>query len=53
MRRIVGQTAVCERVCHNKMLESTIEHETHRILHEDFNYDDVADSDVESLINRQ
>jgi hypothetical protein len=42
----------CGRVCPNRVSESTIEHEAHRILHEDFYYDDVADSDVESLTNR-
>lgn len=41
----------CGRVCPDRVSESTIEHEAHRILHEDFDYDDVADSDVESLTN--
>lgn len=33
------------------MSESTIQHETPKILYEDFGYDDVVDSEIESLTN--
>lgn len=51
MQRIVGQTTAWGWVCPNRVSESTIQHETPKILYEDFGYDDVVDSEIESLTN--